>query len=229
MTDDQKAARERDDLKAFAEAATAGPWKADGTVYEHMAAEVRCTLPGSERGIAQVWNHDKAFADARFMAAANPTVILALLSDIAELVERVADVRHDYGNLDREYKAAQETIADLTAERDALAARVAVLEGQGEPVAWVNPGSLDFLRNCPSVAVDAYGTPDAWRNQPLFAHPTPEALARAERAEAFIRSLPGVCDSFCDCDGDQVAGEITARVEEFLDALSPSPATQTGE
>jgi hypothetical protein len=93
----------------------------------------------------------------------------------------------------------------ITAERDALAARVAVLEGQA-----LNDKAWELIA-------------------PTIAHPTPEALARAERAEAFIRSLPGVCDSFCDCDGDQVAGQITARVEEFLDDLSPSPATQPGD
>ena len=68
---------------------TPGPWKADGTIYEHMVSEIRCVLPGEERGIAQVWQHANGFADALLMAAA-PDMAAAL----RRLVE-IADVPVD--------------------------------------------------------------------------------------------------------------------------------------
>lgn len=75
---------ERDDLRVFALRATQGPWKADGTIYEHMVAEIRSIVPGEERGIAQVWQHQRGFADARFIAAANPATVLSLLAALEE-------------------------------------------------------------------------------------------------------------------------------------------------
>jgi hypothetical protein len=74
----------RRELKALAEKATPGPWKADGTIYEHMVAEIRSIMPGEERGIAQVWHHQQGFTDARFIAAANPATVLSLLAALEE-------------------------------------------------------------------------------------------------------------------------------------------------
>lgn len=49
---------------------TPGPWKVEGSIYEHMHSEIVSAMPGSERGIAQVWKHENAMADARLIAAA---------------------------------------------------------------------------------------------------------------------------------------------------------------
>ena len=116
---------ERRDLKAFAEAATQGLWRAEGTIYEHMAAEIRCITPGDERGIAQVWQHTKGFADARFIAAANPSVVLRLLAALEE-----AEGRHDERDVfDAENEAA---FADLDARIKGLEAELSSLTARAE-------------------------------------------------------------------------------------------------
>lgn len=73
------------ELALLAEAATPGPWKACGTIYEHMNCEVRGGAKGEGQAIAQVWDGPNAFRDGQFIAAANPAIVLALLSEIAAL------------------------------------------------------------------------------------------------------------------------------------------------
>ena len=73
------------ELARLAEAATKGPWKACGTIYEHMNCEVRGGAKGEGQAIAQVWDGPNAFRDGQFIAAANPAIVLALLSEIAAL------------------------------------------------------------------------------------------------------------------------------------------------
>jgi len=70
---------------------TPGPWKAEGTIYEHMAVEVRCVMPGEERGVAQVWQHANAFADGLLMAAAPD--FLALAQDSVEILKVLIEDR----------------------------------------------------------------------------------------------------------------------------------------
>ena len=45
---------------------TPGPWTSGGSIYMHMAADIQ----GDGRGIAQVWRHNNALADADLIAAA---------------------------------------------------------------------------------------------------------------------------------------------------------------
>jgi len=52
-------------------------WKVEGSIYEHMAAEIVAVTPEGERGIAQVWEHPEAVAKARLMASA-PELLAAL-------------------------------------------------------------------------------------------------------------------------------------------------------
>ncbi len=82
------------ELKEAAEAATDGPWKACGTIYEHMNAEVRSGIKGEGQGIAQVWDGPNAFPDARYIALANPATIKALIADY----ERVRGERDELLN-----------------------------------------------------------------------------------------------------------------------------------
>lgn len=91
---------ERDDLMVFALRATQGPWKADGTIYEHMVSEIRSIMPGEERGIAQVWQHPQGFADARFIAAANPATVLSLLAALEEAEGRMTEALTMTGSKD---------------------------------------------------------------------------------------------------------------------------------
>jgi hypothetical protein len=41
---------------------TPTPWMVEGSIYEHMAAEIVSVSPA--RGIAQIWKHGNAVADA---------------------------------------------------------------------------------------------------------------------------------------------------------------------
>jgi hypothetical protein len=53
-------------------------WKVEGSIYEHMAAEIVAVTPEGDRGIAQVWKHPEAVKIANLMAAA--PLLLAELS-----------------------------------------------------------------------------------------------------------------------------------------------------
>ncbi|MBB4799705.1 hypothetical protein HNP32_003465 [Brevundimonas bullata] len=68
------------ELDRLADAATQGPWKACGTIYEHMNCEVRGGAKGEGQAIAQVWDGPNAFKDGQFIAAANPATIKRLIA-----------------------------------------------------------------------------------------------------------------------------------------------------
>lgn len=72
------------ELERLAEAATQGPWKACGTIYEHMNCEVRGGAKGEGQAIAQVWEGPNAFKDGQFIAAANPATVLRLISALRQ-------------------------------------------------------------------------------------------------------------------------------------------------
>ena len=80
-----------DALEKLADEATPGPWKAVGTIYEHMNCEVRGGKKGEGQAIAQVWDGPHAFKDGQWIAAANPATIKALIAELKEargLLER---------------------------------------------------------------------------------------------------------------------------------------------
>lgn len=92
------------ELRAAAEKATPGPWKAAVTIYEHMSCELRSTMPGYERGIAQVWDaNGKGYVDAQFIALANPARVLSLLDQLATSQEREAALVAVLSEFSREY------------------------------------------------------------------------------------------------------------------------------
>jgi hypothetical protein len=70
------------DLERLALAATPGPWKACGTIYEHMNCEIRSGAKGEGQAIAQFWDGPNAFRDGQFSAAANPKTVLKLIAEI---------------------------------------------------------------------------------------------------------------------------------------------------
>jgi hypothetical protein len=131
----------RRELKALAEKATPGPWKADGTIYEHMVSEIRSIMPGEERGIAQVWQHPQGFADARFIAAANPATVLSLLAALEEAREREAGLIEQVASL----KKAAHCALDYIEEHEADA---------GEPM-WVGDELRAALTTKSGEASDA--------------------------------------------------------------------------
>jgi len=67
-------------LEGLAKAATPGPWKACGTIYEHMNCELRGGAKGEGQAIAQFWDGPNAFKDGQFSAAANPAAVLELIA-----------------------------------------------------------------------------------------------------------------------------------------------------
>lgn len=103
-----------DDLERKAKAATPGPWVADHSEEDNSAVKQE----------GRSWWDGLAFcgrpADAKFIAAANPTNILRLIED---------NRRMRQGSLCPECNAkAWGERADLRRERDELAARLATVE-----------------------------------------------------------------------------------------------------
>lgn len=78
-------------LRDLAKDATPGPWSRSGVRRKFEGADshmVYATVDGKEIGIAAVWFDPRTgdgFTDAAYIAAANPTAILALYARIEEL------------------------------------------------------------------------------------------------------------------------------------------------
>lgn len=98
------------ELKAKAEAATQGPWRVDDT-YETLVF-LPTTAPNEsiagvcgdgERISAQgTLCKDRCIANAAFIAAANPQVVLALIAEIEELNVELEKTQRERDNLDDE-------------------------------------------------------------------------------------------------------------------------------
>ncbi|PIB96499.1 hypothetical protein CSW60_18500 [Caulobacter sp. X] len=66
-----------------------------------MISELRAVEPGSERGIAQFWQHANGYADARFCAHFNPTRV----SELLEENERLRKEAEGRARADANYRA----------------------------------------------------------------------------------------------------------------------------
>lgn len=179
----------RRELKALAEKATPGPWKADGTIYEHMVSEIRSIMPGEERGIAQVWQHPQGFADARFIAAANPATVLSLLAALEEAEGRLDEHALFDAETDLAFKDLDAQIATLTARAEASEQRVEGLsDALTDCVNWIvelaNSGDAGFW--------DAEKTPE--RQAGLLYSPwrRPVRLRTAHRHDRRADALQGL-------------------------------------
>lgn len=84
---------------------TPGPWKACGTIYEHMNAEIRSGAKGEGQGIAQVWDGPHAFKDALLMAAS---------PEMAEALKPFAEAA-DYFDGEQHRDSALAGVGGLTA------------------------------------------------------------------------------------------------------------------
>lgn len=107
-----------DNLARLAEAATPGPWVADHSEEDNSAVKQE----------GRAWWDGLAFcgrpADAKFIAAVNPTTILRLI----EAARRAEDYNAEADRHASRVVAMEAENEDLTAERDALAARLAAVE-----------------------------------------------------------------------------------------------------
>lgn len=133
-----------DNLARLAEAATPGPWVADHSEEDNSAVKQE----------GRAWWDGLAFcgrpADAKFIAAVNPTTILRLI----EAARRAEDYNAEAERHAVRVVALEVQNEDLTAERDALAAKVARVEAlaaeteqAGDPLL-----RLDHLRAALSAA-----------------------------------------------------------------------------
>lgn len=85
---DNLTAQECEELRRLAQAATPGPWALD-----HLPTVFGQVDPSLRPGDTVLLGHAEDAADARFIAAANPQVILALLDRTADLEARLAEAR----------------------------------------------------------------------------------------------------------------------------------------
>ena len=114
-----------EEMERLANAATPGPWKLVGTV-EQAGGDYKDIIPTSVScgAFCQGGTPDRADeADLAFIAAANPSAILALLDRLKKA--------------EAELERANELVADLQAERSFLLAERAEREKQ-DPVAWLD-------------------------------------------------------------------------------------------
>jgi len=92
-----------DDLEAKARAATAAPWT---TVERREDASVAVLAPTGERIVASTSMfmsiHERRVRDAAFIAAANPAVVLDLITQLRAEQER-ADEMADFLRCDESY------------------------------------------------------------------------------------------------------------------------------
>lgn len=92
--------------------ATPGPWKACGTVYEHMNAEIRSGAKGQGVAIAQVWDADNGFSNALLLAAA-PQLRDSLLLAVSHIEHLAAWISRD--NRGYSFEALGEDMATIKA------------------------------------------------------------------------------------------------------------------
>lgn len=110
------------DLKEFAEAATSGEWtcsdKHDGRFWHIQAGSqaIGAThAAGRKSPMAGVFE-----ANARFIAAASPATVVALLSEIERLEHESQNLSNQVGECDRERRAFRAERDQLKAENEAL-------------------------------------------------------------------------------------------------------------
>lgn len=95
---------------------TPGPWKACGTIYEHMNAEIRSGAKGEGVAIAQVWDADNAFSNALLIAAA-PELLEACRALVASMRRYEVEVDGDAPTAHTDMMAqAEEAIVKATGE-----------------------------------------------------------------------------------------------------------------
>ena len=135
------------------------------------------------------------------------------MADTPESAQKARDMKEEYRSASCEDVARRvdECVA-LRAERDALAARLAELEGQ-EPVAWVYDWQAPegLIKGWVETNRDAIPE-DATNIRPLYARPIPAEPVNARLLEALKRL------SFCA----QTTGGVAGRDDELCSAIEAS-------
>lgn len=134
---------ENTELKRLAEAAPEGPW------YQHGG--IKQVLNHDCETVCETFEEDGDCPTARFIAAANPTAVLALIAEN----ERLRENPHI-----RSIRSLRGDCADLMAERDQLRAEVSGLKTGYEAYEQVNAelmGEVEGLRKIISDSATSCG------------------------------------------------------------------------
>ena len=127
------------ELERLAKAATPGPWKLVGTV-EQDGGTYRDIIPTSVScgGWCQGGTPDRADeCDLQYISAANPFSVLSLIDSLRKAKMRVQILERNLRDAEESGRRLAKQAHRAEQERDALAAKLAELEGQ-EPTAWMN-------------------------------------------------------------------------------------------
>ncbi len=146
-------------LRQLASAATPGPWTA-AVWIETDGNEWRATGPGhddeshdngSEPGCP---DEQAAQRDAAFIAAANPTTVLALLDRIAEL-ERACDAHAEVANESGDRASAlRAKVSDMRSERLRVEDQLAAMTAARDDLAEIAEAAMRCHKIIDSVAVE---------------------------------------------------------------------------
>jgi len=148
------------------------------------------------------------------------------MADTPESAQKARDMKEEYRSASCEDVARRvDECMALRAERDALAARLAELEGQ-EPVAWVYDWQAPegLIKGWVETNRDAIPE-DATNIRPLYARPIPAEPVNARLLEALKRL------SFCAQTTGGVAGrddELCSAIEASAKAIAEAEAKQAG-
>ncbi|MEN4199126.1 ead/Ea22-like family protein [Serratia marcescens] len=144
------------ELKAAALAATPGPWILDDDSWSegdnaNVSTEERydgrvvsiaqIEGGGSESGFDEPFSAEQQ-ANARYITAANPAVIVALLAELEAKDKRITGLERHVKDLEATLIAATDEVADLTKERNEARARLATpvrLPETYSPDPWMGP------------------------------------------------------------------------------------------
>jgi len=190
-----KAERERDalaaklkELEGLAKAATPGPWKLVGTV-EQDGGTYRDIIPTSVScgGWCQGGTPDRADeCDLQYISAANPFSVLSLIDSLRKAKMRVQILERNLRDAEESGRRLAKQAHRAEQERDALAARLAELEGQ-EPVAWVYDWQAPegLIKGWVETNRDAIPE-DATNIRPLYARPVPAEPVNARLLDVAV-------------------------------------------
>lgn len=135
------------ELKRLAKAATPGPWSTEANelywLEDGYTKHLMETFDGSD--ICHEAEHP---ANLKFIAAANPAVVLALITENEKLAEDYDKAwRHDLNGKNNveamvgELAGAQAMLETAYSERDQLKAEVEALRRDAERYRWITDGS----------------------------------------------------------------------------------------
>lgn len=134
MTNPLQAGVDHAELRRLAEAATTGPWAYMGDEYADNGGKFYCVESADQETV--FGEYGPGPEDARYVAAANPAVMIALLNEIDAL--RAAPVLPDRGWRLRYASVRGETLAEMKSS-----VLLHPIHQIGDAVlVWVNEGDL---------------------------------------------------------------------------------------